>query len=104
MSEDKVRTKDLCWSVGTIYDPRELPGVSTAGPGIGRGVTQSQLYPVQMLILDRKSVITLDDNPLMKMSTNCSVVGMLRTRTSPAVTLVDEVQVDLHVLSALMLH
>jgi hypothetical protein len=42
MSEDKVRTKDLCWSVGTIYDPRELPGVSTAGPGIGRGVTESQ--------------------------------------------------------------
>jgi hypothetical protein len=39
MSEDKVRTKDICWSVGTIYDPRELPGVSTAGPGIGRGVT-----------------------------------------------------------------
>jgi hypothetical protein len=34
-----VRTKDLCWSVGTIYDPRELPGVSTAGPRIGRGVT-----------------------------------------------------------------
>jgi hypothetical protein len=34
-----VRTKDSCWSVGTIYDPRELPGVSTAGPGIGRGVT-----------------------------------------------------------------
>jgi hypothetical protein len=22
-----------------IYDPRELPGVSTAGPGLGRGVT-----------------------------------------------------------------
>jgi hypothetical protein len=40
MSEDKVRTKDLCWYVGTIYDPKELPGVSTAGPGIGRGVTQ----------------------------------------------------------------
>jgi hypothetical protein len=34
-----VRTKDSCWSVETIYDPRELPGVSTAGPGIGRGVT-----------------------------------------------------------------
>jgi hypothetical protein len=31
MSEDKVRTKDSCWSVGTIYDPRELPGVSTVG-------------------------------------------------------------------------
>jgi hypothetical protein len=34
-----VRTKDLCWSVGTIYDPSEVPEVSTAGPGIGRGVT-----------------------------------------------------------------
>jgi hypothetical protein len=33
-----VRTKDLCWSVGTIYDPRELLGVSIIGPGIGRGV------------------------------------------------------------------
>jgi hypothetical protein len=34
-----VHTKDLCWFVGTIYDPSELSGVSTAGPGIGRGVT-----------------------------------------------------------------
>jgi hypothetical protein len=34
MSEDKVRTKDLCWSVGMIYDPRELPAVSTAGLGL----------------------------------------------------------------------
>jgi hypothetical protein len=25
--------------VGTIYDPSELSGVSTAGPGIGQGVT-----------------------------------------------------------------
>jgi hypothetical protein len=33
MSEDKVHTKDSCWSVGTIYDPRELPGVSIAGVG-----------------------------------------------------------------------
>jgi hypothetical protein len=38
MSEDKVRTKDPGWSVGTIFDPRELSGVSTAGRGIGRGV------------------------------------------------------------------
>ena len=37
--EDKMRTKDLCWSVGTIYDPRELPGVSTAVPGVD-GVLQ----------------------------------------------------------------
>jgi hypothetical protein len=34
-----VRRKDSCWSVGTIYDPSELPGVSTVGLGIGRGVT-----------------------------------------------------------------
>jgi hypothetical protein len=39
MSEDKVRTKDFCWSVGTIYNPRKLLGVSTTGLGIGRGVT-----------------------------------------------------------------
>jgi hypothetical protein len=34
-----VWTKDSCWSVGTIYDPRELPGVGTAGPGVD-GVLQ----------------------------------------------------------------
>jgi hypothetical protein len=39
MSEDKVRTKDSCWSVGTIYDPSELPEVSIVSPEIGRGVT-----------------------------------------------------------------
>jgi hypothetical protein len=39
MNEDKVCTKDSWLSVGTIYDHRELPGVSMAGPGIGRGVT-----------------------------------------------------------------
>jgi hypothetical protein len=33
-----VCTKDSCWSVRTIYGPRELPGVSTVGLGIGRGV------------------------------------------------------------------
>jgi hypothetical protein len=44
LSEDKVRTKGSCWSVGTIYDPRELPGVSTAGPEIGRGVTYMYEY------------------------------------------------------------
>jgi hypothetical protein len=27
--------------MGTIYDPRELSRVSTAGPVIGRGVTSS---------------------------------------------------------------
>jgi hypothetical protein len=34
MSEDKVRTKDSCWSMGMVYGPRELPGVSTAGLGV----------------------------------------------------------------------
>jgi hypothetical protein len=34
MSEDKVRTKDPCWSMGTIYDPRKLPEVSTVRPGV----------------------------------------------------------------------
>jgi hypothetical protein len=34
-----VHTKVSCWSAGTIYDSRELPGVSIAGPGIGRGDT-----------------------------------------------------------------
>jgi hypothetical protein len=34
-----VRTKDSCYSVGTIYDPRELPGLSTAGLGVA-GVLQ----------------------------------------------------------------
>jgi hypothetical protein len=60
-----------------------------------------------MLRLERKSKNTLDGNPLVKMSANCSVVGTLRTRTSPAATrsrLADEVQVDLHMLRALMLH
>jgi hypothetical protein len=33
-----VRTKDSCQ---TIYDPRQLSGVSTAGPVIGRGVTSA---------------------------------------------------------------
>jgi hypothetical protein len=34
MSEDKVCIKDSCWSVGMVYDPRGLLGVSTAGPGV----------------------------------------------------------------------
>jgi hypothetical protein len=44
MSEDKVCTKDLCWSMGMIYDPRELPGVSIADPGVD-GVLQMVSEP-----------------------------------------------------------
>jgi hypothetical protein len=29
-----VRTKDSCWSVGTIYNPRDLRGVSITGLGV----------------------------------------------------------------------
>jgi hypothetical protein len=38
MSEDKAHTKDSLFC-GTLYDPRELPGVSTTGPGVD-GVLQ----------------------------------------------------------------
>jgi hypothetical protein len=44
MSEDKVRIKNLCWSVWTIYDPSELPGVCTASPGIRWGVTPDESF------------------------------------------------------------
>ena len=44
MSEDKVHIKDSCWSMGTIYDPRKLPGLSTAGPRLD-GVLQVVLEP-----------------------------------------------------------
>jgi hypothetical protein len=37
-----VHTKDPCWYVGIIYDPKELPGVSTAGPRVD-GVLQLAL-------------------------------------------------------------
>ena len=33
MSEDKVRRKDLCWSVRAVYILEKLPDVS--GPGLG---------------------------------------------------------------------
>jgi hypothetical protein len=58
MSEDKVRTKDSCWSVGTIYDPSELPGVSTVDPGIGQGVTVRLKYTFRF----REKFDELDDD------------------------------------------
>jgi hypothetical protein len=39
VSEDKVRTKDSCWSVRIVYDPRGLSGVSTTGTRVD-GVLQ----------------------------------------------------------------
>jgi hypothetical protein len=34
ISEDKLCIKNSCWTVGIIYGPRGLPGVSIAGPGV----------------------------------------------------------------------
>jgi hypothetical protein len=45
----KVRTKVLCWSVMMIYDPRGLPRVSTAGPGVD-GVLQGTLPSIAALV------------------------------------------------------
>jgi hypothetical protein len=39
-----VRTKDTCWSVGTIYDLRKLSGVSNVSSGLD-GVLQVVLEP-----------------------------------------------------------
>jgi hypothetical protein len=50
MSEDKVHIKDLCWFVRTIYDPRELSGVSTVGPGLD-GVLQDSNVQIDILSL-----------------------------------------------------
>jgi hypothetical protein len=38
-SEDKVHTKDSCWSVGMVYGPIGLLGISIAGPTVD-GVLQ----------------------------------------------------------------
>jgi hypothetical protein len=43
-SEDKVRTKYSYWSMGMIYGPSGLPGVSTAGPEVD-GVLQMVSEP-----------------------------------------------------------
>jgi hypothetical protein len=45
-------SKDSCWSVETIYNPRELPGVSTTGLGIGRGVTNQVMDALGFDYLD----------------------------------------------------
>jgi hypothetical protein len=38
----KMQKKDYGWSVGLVYDPRELPGVTTTRPGVA-GVLQMVL-------------------------------------------------------------
>jgi hypothetical protein len=48
MSEDKVRTKDSRWSVGMVYDPKGLSGVTTTGPRVD-GVLQMVSEPTLMI-------------------------------------------------------
>jgi hypothetical protein len=76
MSEDKWRTKDSCWSVGTIYDSRELLGLdrytlflsilwSSPPPGLKvshgnriilKGNRLNNIYYLQFLTLDAEDV------------------------------------------------
>jgi hypothetical protein len=53
MSEDKVHTKYSCWSVGMVYGPRWLPGVSIASPEVD-GVLQMVSEPT--LVVSRECV------------------------------------------------
>jgi hypothetical protein len=50
MSENKVRTKDSCWSTRTIYDIRELPEVSTAGPGVDGVLLKHKMWEIDKCI------------------------------------------------------
>jgi hypothetical protein len=56
-----------------------------------------------MLRLDRNSENTDEGSPLVKMSANREVIGTWKARTSPMTTLMDEMEVDLNMLDALML-
>jgi hypothetical protein len=60
--------------------------VSNPNPKQESNTSQSQLYAVYTLRLDRNSLNTLKGSPLVKMLANCDMVGTLRTRTSPATT------------------
>jgi hypothetical protein len=51
-SEDKVCIKEYGWSVGLVYDPKELPGVTTARPGVA-GVLQMVSEPTLMVSRER---------------------------------------------------
>jgi hypothetical protein len=57
-----VRTKDSCWSVGTIYDPTELPEVSTADPGLD-GVLHSSSTPTLSQVRARTTSLSLAIRP-----------------------------------------
>jgi hypothetical protein len=54
-----VHTKDSCWSVRTIYDPRELPGVSTAGLGVDGVLHSAPLPPRRRQVLSAEVSLTV---------------------------------------------
>jgi hypothetical protein len=55
VSEDKMCTKDLCWSVGMVYDTRGLTGVSIASPRVD-GVLQLSNPRVYKALRHKKHV------------------------------------------------
>jgi hypothetical protein len=48
----KVHRKDYSWSVRLVYDPRGLPGVTTARPGVA-GVLQMVSKPTLAILRAR---------------------------------------------------
>jgi hypothetical protein len=56
MSEDKVHTKDSCWSMGMAYDPRVVLGVSTAGPRVDEVLQPSIMHPCSFHSLSRPRI------------------------------------------------
>jgi hypothetical protein len=63
MSEDKVHTKDSCWSVGTIYDPIELPGVSTVGPGVDRVLHPNNKIHIRFVSVEDTTIPMFPHSP-----------------------------------------
>jgi hypothetical protein len=53
LSKDKVRTKDLCWYVGMVYDLRGLPGVSTTSLGVDRVLQTDHRGQFNRFLLER---------------------------------------------------
>jgi hypothetical protein len=72
-----VRTKDSCWSVGMIYDPRELPGVSTVGPGIGRGVTVLASPLIEPTLFSRRGWISIGHHTSTTLTSHIIVLELL---------------------------
>ena len=55
MREDKVRKKDLCWSVRAIYILEKLPDVS--GPGLGEAGRYKMVSEPTLAVSRRACVV-----------------------------------------------